>query len=621
MLSKGKKDGDGTTLPDLAALCDMTPEKVAKLEKQLQEKYNNSLSSDQIAQLVASRAPKSRAQYRVDATRGMTGGKRVSIKRLTTAAFMGKGSAKVAPMDDPNKKHTLVLAFDSEKYVVMESIGTFEVGVELIGLGPDAEKFVRKSAVTVEYASRDGSAKAPDDYKAVTGVLEFPPGETKKNITLTIENDEGMENDEDFFVDLQWPKIKDDDNTFEVALPVATTTITILDDDNPGTLSFEHSKVSVTEGAQETFVEVAINRKGGCKGNISMKYKTVDDTAMAEKDYEQLDGTLEMSNGQSTASLRAKIISQGRYETSEIFSVEIFEATGGAIFDKHTDGGSEKCVCNIEIKPSDEYKGKIDDLVAKLAINYDKIQTGHSSYKAQFTDAVFLGGDGDEKPGVVGMIIHFLTMPWKLLFATIPPTDYCDGWLCFFCALVVIGFVTTLISDLASLLGCVMGLPDAITAITFVALGTSLPDTFASKKAAEEDEYADASIGNVTGSNSVNVFLGIGLSWMAGSFYWMSKERDDDWSKKYPDISADHNHKPVFVVIGGDLGKSVIVFCTCAVICLGTLVLRRKLFGGELGGPAGPKWGTFSFFVFLWLIYIGLSSYFCMVTLADDPCW
>ena len=33
-------------------------------------------------------------------------------------------------------------------------------------------------------------------------------------------------------------------------------------------------------------------------------------------------------------------------------------------------------------------------------------------------------------------------------------------------------------------------------------------DTFASKTAAIEDETADASVGNVTGSNAVNVFLG-----------------------------------------------------------------------------------------------------------------
>jgi hypothetical protein len=34
-------------------------------------------------------------------------------------------------------------------------------------------------------------------------------------------------------------------------------------------------------------------------------------------------------------------------------------------------------------------------------------------------------------------------------------------------------------------------------------------DTFASKVAAIEDDCADASVGNVTGSNAVNVFLGM----------------------------------------------------------------------------------------------------------------
>ena len=59
-----------------------------------------------------------------------------------------------------------------------------------------------------------------------------------------------------------------------------------------------------------------------------------------------------------------------------------------------------------------------------------------------------------------------------------------------------------------------------MTAITLVALGTSLPDLFASKTAALQEKYADNSIGNVTGSNSVNVFLGLGLPWLMASIYW-----------------------------------------------------------------------------------------------------
>ena len=52
-----------------------------------------------------------------------------------------------------------------------------------------------------------------------------------------------------------------------------------------------------------------------------------------------------------------------------------------------------------------------------------------------------------------------------------------------------------------------------------MALGTSLPDTFASKIAAVSEKSADNAIGNVTGSNSVNVFLGLGIPWIVASVY------------------------------------------------------------------------------------------------------
>lgn len=57
----------------------------------------------------------------------------------------------------------------------------------------------------------------------------------------------------------------------------------------------------------------------------------------------------------------------------------------------------------------------------------------------------------------------------------------------------------------------------------FVALGTSLPDTFASAIAAKNEKTADNAIGNITGSNSVNVFLGLGLPWVIASIYWKFK--------------------------------------------------------------------------------------------------
>merc|ERR1719245_3008393 len=126
----------------------------------------------------------------------------------------------------------------------------------------------------------------------------------------------------------------------------------------------------------------------------------------------------------------------------------------------------------------------------------------------------------------------------------------------------MIGFVTMVIGDMASLLGCVMCIPDEITAITFVALGTSLPDTFASKTAAVQDPHADASIGNVTGSNSVNVFLGLGLPWTVGAIYWTTGGPDDKWMALYsddPDVEQRFKGGAL-IVKAGELAFSVIVF-------------------------------------------------------------
>ena len=57
----------------------------------------------------------------------------------------------------------------------------------------------------------------------------------------------------------------------------------------------------------------------------------------------------------------------------------------------------------------------------------------------------------------------------------VPPTIMWGGWLCFVVAIAFIGFLTALIGDLASSFGCSAGLNADVTAITFVALGTSLP--------------------------------------------------------------------------------------------------------------------------------------------------
>jgi chitinase len=57
-------------------------------------------------------------------------------------------------------------------------------------------------AVTVSYRTVDGTAKAGEDYTAMTGTVTFAPGETQKTITITVTGDKKEESDETFYLDL-----------------------------------------------------------------------------------------------------------------------------------------------------------------------------------------------------------------------------------------------------------------------------------------------------------------------------------------------------------------------------------------------------------------------------------
>ena len=216
------------------------------------------------------------------------------------------------------------------------------------------------------------------------------------------------------------------------------------------------------------------------------------------------------------------------------------------------------------------------------------------TWLGQFKQAVILSPQIDENGNIddityLEAALHFLSIGWKVLFALVPPPSVLGGWACFVIALAMIGAVTAVVGEIASLFGCVIGLKQSVTAISFVALGTSLPDTFASKTAAEQGTHADAAIGNVTGSNSVNVFLGLGLPWLIGSIYYLAIGED-------------------FVVPAEGLSFSVVTFLITSSLCLITLVLRRIIFKGELGGNVIARWITFVWFISLWLVYLIMSS-------------
>jgi len=354
---------------------------------------------------------------------------------------------------------------------------------------------------------------------------------------------------------------------------------------------------------------------------------------------------LEFKKGEIKKTIEIPLINSSSIANTVKFEVILEEPGGGATFAEETAGGEESCTAKVSIGPKDSKTGEMKKEKTNVM---EQISLGSSSWKEQFVSALYVNGSYEDhkEAGAMDWVFHVFALPFKLLFAFTPPTSICNGYLAFVVSLLFIGLCTAVVGDVAALFGCICGVPDEITAITFVALGTSLPDTFASMTAALEEPYADDSVGNVTGSNSVNVFLGLGLAWMIGAFYWQNEHSggaNPKWVVKYRNTETTTIYGTssgetiisrypdgAFVVPAGSLGFSVAVYTALAFTACAFLVLRRVKVGGELGGGGGCKnsekpvagfWGSGTFkkisaviFFGFWLAYVGANIVYFIVT-------
>ncbi|XP_062979981.1 sodium/calcium exchanger 1 [Elgaria multicarinata webbii] len=638
---------------------------MARILKELKQKHPDK-EVEQLIELanyqVLSQQQKSRAFYRIQATRLMTGAgnilKRHAADQARKAVSMHEVNCEVADNDPVSKVY-----FEQGTYQCLENCGT--VALTIARRGGDLTK-----TVSVDFRTEDGTANAGSDYEFTEGTVIFKPGEVQKEIRVGIIDDDIFEEDENFLVHLSNVKVSSEEpeegvleaNHFATVACLgspATATVTIFDDDHAGIFTFEEPVTHVSESVGT--MEVRVLRTSGARGNVIVPYKTVEGTAKGGgEDFEDTCGELEFQNDEIVKTISIKVIDDEEYEKNKTFYIEIGEPrlvemsekkalllnelgdftitgkclNGQRVFRKvHARDHPFPCtVINIQeeneekqpltgkeeeerriaemgrpilgehtrleviIEESYEFKNTVDKLIKKTNL---ALVVGTNSWREQFIEAITVsaGEDddddecGEEKlPSCFDYVMHFLTVFWKVLFAFVPPTDYWNGWACFVVSILMIGLLTGFIGDLASHFGCTIGLKDSVTAVVFVALGTSVPDTFASKVAAMQDQYADASIGNVTGSNAVNVFLGIGVAWSIAAIYHAA------------------NGRP-FKVEPGTLAFSVTLFTIFAFISVGVLLYRRRPeIGGELGGPRTAKMLTSSLFVLLWLLYILFSS-------------
>ncbi|KAK9945689.1 hypothetical protein M0R45_011188 [Rubus argutus] len=217
-------------------------------------------------------------------------------------------------------------------------------------------------------------------------------------------------------------------------------------------------------------------------------------------------------------------------------------------------------------------------------------------WRQQFVDAVTLENAESRKLNnffsrMARISWQLLVAPWRLMFAFVPPYNIAHGWVAFICSLIFISAIAYIVTQLTDLISCVTGINPYVIAFTALAGGTSWPDLVASKIAAERQLTADSAIANITCSNSVNIYVGIGVPWLIDTAYnfFVYKE-------------------PLRIENAAGLSFSLLVFFATSVGCIAVLVIRRLTLGAELGGPKLWAWITSVFFMLLWIIFVVLSS-------------
>lgn len=264
---------------------------------------------------------------------------RFRLSTLVLAGVLALLPLTAFAKDGENSAGTL--KFDESSFEVSEDAGSVTIRVERSN-GEDG-------AVSVQYATSNGSAVAGQDYTAASGTLSWGAGdESDRTFTVAIANDSTQEGGETFAITLSGAT-----GGAAIDSQRGTTTVVILandggsggngggdddgdhdgDDDDDGnragTIKFdERDFVAVEESGKAV---ITVERSGGESGAVSIQYSTANGTATAGQDYTATSGTLSWAAGdESSKSFTIPLLNDSAAEGTETVLLTLSNPTGGA---------------------------------------------------------------------------------------------------------------------------------------------------------------------------------------------------------------------------------------------------------------------------------------------------
>jgi len=181
--------------------------------------------------------------------------------------------------------------------------------------------------ITVVYSSANGSAIAPTDYTAVSATtLTFAPGVISRTVTVQVNGDTLVEQDETFVVNLTTP-----------------VNATILDSQGTGTIvnddavlpAITINDITVIEGnSGTTNATFTVTLTAPSTQTVSVVYSTQNGTATAQADYAlTANQTLTFLPGETSKPLTIAVVGDTLPELNETFFVNLSNPSGATISD------------------------------------------------------------------------------------------------------------------------------------------------------------------------------------------------------------------------------------------------------------------------------------------------
>jgi hypothetical protein len=212
------------------------------------------------------------------------------------------------------------LQFDAASYTVNENGGSTQIVVTRTG--------TPVGAISVAYATSNGSATAGADYTAASGTLTWADGDTTPQvITIAITDDLLDEADETVNLTLSNPSLG-----VALGFQPATALLTIRDNDPPPALSV--SDVTVTEGNNGTVNAIFTVSLSAVSGqDVTFDYATANGTATAGQDYAAASGMLTIPAGQPGTTTTVVVNGDTLVEGNERFFVNLSNPINATISD------------------------------------------------------------------------------------------------------------------------------------------------------------------------------------------------------------------------------------------------------------------------------------------------